>query len=427
MKTHGAAVVALFSVLAVSGQTPPAHLSPAQQKMAWAQKAIEENSERYQPHNDLALALSRRARETSDPAYYAQAEEALRNSFRLAPDNFEGQKVRAWILLGKHEFAQALEAAKALNRRAPDDILVYGLLADAHIELGNYQEAEEAAQWMLDMRPGNVPGLTRAAYLRELFGDIDGAIELMNAAYQRTPYDEVEDRAWILTHIAHLQLMTGKADGAEKVLQRALELFPGYHYALANLARVRIVQQRHAEAIDLLRQRFQAAPYPENLYGLAEALEQAGRLQEAKVAYADFEEKARREMDWADNANRELIFYYADHAQKPAEALRLARHEAERRRDVQTLDTYAWALCVNGEYAEARKQIESALAVGIHDAKFFYHAGAIASKLNDQATAARYLTQSLDLNPVSEFSTAARKALATVSYPAAGVAGRDHR
>ena len=31
---------------------------------------------------------------------------------------------------------------------------------------------------MLDMRPGNVPGLTRAAYLRELFGDHERAVEL---------------------------------------------------------------------------------------------------------------------------------------------------------------------------------------------------------------------------------------------------------
>ena len=31
---------------------------------------------------------------------------------------------------------------------------------------------------MLDLRPGNLPGLTRAAYLRELFGDLDGSVEL---------------------------------------------------------------------------------------------------------------------------------------------------------------------------------------------------------------------------------------------------------
>jgi tetratricopeptide (TPR) repeat protein len=86
----------------------------------------------------------------------------------------------------------------------PDDLLLYGFMTDANAELGNYADAEAACQWMLDLRPGNIPALTRAAYLRELFGDIDGAIELMSKAYDRTPPLEYEDRAWTLTQLAHL-------------------------------------------------------------------------------------------------------------------------------------------------------------------------------------------------------------------------------
>lgn len=415
MKIFSLAAVTFLLTLRVYSQTPPQTLpvkpSPAQQKIAWAQAAIAKNPERYQPYNDLALALARRARETSEVKYYAQAEAALEKSFQLAPDNLEGQKVRAWVLLGKHEFAKALELAKALNKRTPDDVLIYGFLVDANIELGNYKDAEEAAQWMLDIRPGNVPGLTRAAYLRELFGDIDGAVELMNAACQQTPPTEVEDRAWILTQVAHLQLLTGNVDGAEKLLQQALGLFPGYHYALGNLAKVRTAQRKYAEAVELLRQRYQLAPHPENLYALAEAHEQAGRLEEAKTAYSEFEQKARQEIDWADNANRELIAYYAGRARKPTEALRIARLEVAQRHDAYTLDAYAWALYVNGQYAEARKQMETALAVGIRDAKLLYHAGAIASKLKDQAAAAYYFKQSVELNPLSEVSTSAREEL----------------
>ena len=375
-----AIVLTIGSTQTLFGQGQSSALSPAQQKIARAEKAIQENPGRYELYNDLALALARRAREISDVNYYTKAEEALQKSFELAPENMEGRKARAWILLGKHEFAQAAELARELNRKMPDDILIYGFLADANTELGNYKEAEEAAQWMLDMRPGNVPGLTRGAYLRELFGDIEGAIEFMMSAYQRTPLQEQEDRAWILTHIAHLELLRGKPDAAEKMLQAAFELFPDYHYALAQMARVRTAQQRHAEAAELLRKLVQSAPYPENMYPLAEALARAGQAEEAARMFAEFEQRALREVDWADNANRELIFYYADHAHNPAEALRIAQKEFARRRDVYTLDAYAWALYVNGEYAEARRQIEAALEVGVRDPKLFYHAGAIASK-----------------------------------------------
>ena len=114
------------------------------------------------PHQ-LAMALARRARETSDVTYYAQAEDALKKSLALAHANLDGEKVHVWLLLGKHEFPAALDAAKVLNKRVPDDVLIYGFLTDANAELGNYKDAETAAQWMLDLRPGNLPAMTRAA------------------------------------------------------------------------------------------------------------------------------------------------------------------------------------------------------------------------------------------------------------------------
>ena len=174
--------------------------------------------------------------------------------------------------------------------------MVYGMLTDAKIELGSYDDAEKSAQWMLDLRPGNIPALTRAAYLRELFGDIEGAIELMQAAFGRMPYQETEDRAWVLTQIGHLELIRQHPAEAERALEQALDLFPNYHYALGTLAEVRTAQKRHREAADLQRRRYAVAPHPENLYELAEAQARAGMTAEAAQSYAQFETGARREM-----------------------------------------------------------------------------------------------------------------------------------
>ena len=185
-------------------------LSPAQQSMTQAERLIEKNPKNYEAYNALALALSRRARETSDVKFYAEAEETLKKSFEISPDNFDGKRVEVWLLLGKHEFVAAREEALKLNKRMPDDVMVYGFLTDANVELGNYAEAEKSAQLMLDLRPGNSPGITRAAYLRELFGDADGAVELMNMALASTSPSELEDSAWILSQMAHLQLSVGK-------------------------------------------------------------------------------------------------------------------------------------------------------------------------------------------------------------------------
>jgi tetratricopeptide (TPR) repeat protein len=393
-------------------------LSPAERSMAQANQMISKNPKNFEAYNALALALSRRARETSDVRFYAQGEEALKRSFEVSPGNFDGERILVWLLLGKHEFAAAREEARKLNKKMPDDVIVYGFLTDANIELGDYKEAEESAQLMLDLRPGNLPGLTRAAYLRELFGDVDGAVDLMNMALQSTPPNQVEDAAWIFTQIGHLDLSVGKTSEAETQLEHALVLFPGYHYALGNLAKVRIQQKRYDDAIQLLEQRYLAAPHAENLYDLAEALQLGGRSEDAKKAFAEFEQKSLAETNRADNSNRELIFDYADNAHEPVQALEVAKREFARRHDAYTLDAYAWALYANGHYQEAREQIEKALAVGLRDARVMRHAGEIALKAGDQVSAVRYLRQAADLNTVE--SAQARAILARLSPTAAG-------
>jgi tetratricopeptide (TPR) repeat protein len=385
--------------------------SPAARRVEAARKAIARDATRSDMWNELALALARRARETADPSYYREAWQATEKSLQLEPGNLEAKKLQIWILLGQHEFARAVEAAEQLNKSVPDDVLVYGFLADGYVELGRYDKAEAAAQWMLDMRPGNVPGLTRAAHLRELFGDHRGAVEFMDAAYRRTADGEVEDRAWILTQIAHLSLLTCRTAAAEQLLTDALALFPDYHYALAQLADVRLQQGRVADAVAVRERHYAAAPHPENQFELGVALARAGRDAEAQAAWQAFEIAARREMANWDNANIELVYYYADHAARPAEALTIAERDASRRQDVRTLEALAWTLHKNGRSREALTEMKKVLAVGVRNPVTFYRAGAIAAAAGAANDARAYLEQSLSGCDASVVAESARSLL----------------
>jgi tetratricopeptide (TPR) repeat protein len=411
MKTFGLAVLALLAAPIVFAQAPLNTVTPAEQKIAWAKAAMKTHPDHNQPYNDLAAAYVQRVRETADPSYYVPAETSVQKSFQIAPDNLEGQKARLMILLGRGEFGQALGLAKALNKGTPDDVLVYGFIADAAIGLGDYGVAEDAVQWMLDMRPGNIPGLLRGAALRRLYGDMRGASDFYSQAYQQMAPTQTEELAWTLTQMADLQLSTGELDGAEKLLHSALQEFPGYYAALEGLARVQTARQHYSEAADLLRQRNLRFPTAASRYALAQALERADEATEAGLAYTDFVTTARPLMGASDNANGELISYYLGSGHDSAEALRIAQIEIARRHDVNTLDAYAWALSGNGRYQDAQKQIALALAVGVREAKIFYHAGTIAANLHDRALATRYLNESVQLDPSSESAEAARKAL----------------
>ena len=416
MSTLAYAFLVLSTVAGASAQLAQPILTPAERAIQKSRDEMVKNPNRVEGQVSLALALVRRSRETADPRYLKQAEEAVGKAFALDPKNFAARKAEVAVLLGEHQYVTALEKANALNRQTPDDISIYGYQEEAAAALGKYDQAEKAANWALRLRPGNVIGMTDAAELREAFGNAAGALELLALALQSTPFAETEERASLLTRMAHLNLIQGKLPSASQLLEQALASFPNYYYALAEQVKLRTAQGRYQDAVVALRQLYQQAPHPASLYDLAVALEQEGHQAESKTAFTEFEKQAVAGMRMPDNANRELIFYYADHANRPADALTLAQSEAASRQDVYTLDAYAWALYRNAQYEDGRKQIEKALAVGIKDATIFAHAGQIAMKQGDANAAEQYRKAASDLGvlasdvPPAEHSVTAQPA-----------------
>jgi tetratricopeptide (TPR) repeat protein len=361
---------------------------PAQEKVEAARRAVTAGAG-YQSHHDLARALIQLARDSGDASHYAEAQRALAEAALLVPGNLETESIAVAILLGKREFGAALERARALNRKVPDDLAVYGHIVDAASALGKYDEAERAAQWMLDLRSNAVLALTRAAYLREVFGDVDGAIDLMQRVYTRIAPDDIEERAWHLARMARMLAGAGRTAAAEAAALAALSLAPNYYPAVEQLARVRLMQGRPAEAVALETQRLQSVRRPETAYALARALAAAGREKDARAAFAVFERDALARVHEVDNANRELVFYYVDYARKPRQALAIATREIERTRDVRTVEAYAWALQANGKAGEARRQIESLMADGVCDAAMLQRVSTLAVRKSGLAHAPR--------------------------------------
>ena len=82
-----------------------------------------------------------------------------------------------------------------------------------------------------------------------------------------------------------------------------------------------------------------------------------------------------------------------------AEALTAARSEWGRRHSIPVADAYAWALYANGRYARAAVLSHKAMALGMHNALIFFHAGMIELKLGHRAAARSLLTRALRTNP----------------------------
>ena len=70
---------------------PPGMETPAQRKMAMAQRKITRDPKHFHGYNELALALTQRARETADPRFYQQADAAVTTSLALSPEIYRAE------------------------------------------------------------------------------------------------------------------------------------------------------------------------------------------------------------------------------------------------------------------------------------------------------------------------------------------------
>ncbi len=95
----------------------------------------------------------------------------------------------------------------------------------------------------------------------------------------------------------------------------------------------------------------------------------------------------------------EKAVFMADHDMNLSEALALAEKAAQARRDVHTLDAYAWVLYKSGRYQEALVKQQEAMRLDTQNPAFYYHLGMIYDKLGDAQSATKNVQKALDLNP----------------------------
>jgi len=366
-----------------------AALAPGAQDTA-IDHAIEQAQARARGRAHMRDALERlgylyvaRARVAHDTGDYKLAEMAADCLALRYPDTPAALLLRGHALHQQHRFAEAEQMARALVARR-EVSLDYGLLGDALMEQGRLDEAADAYQKMIDLKPF-YQSYVRAAHLRWLKGNLEGAIALMRLAVDSASARDPESAAWAWTRLSAYELQAGRPPEALAACDAALNRQPGYASALLARGRVLIAMHRTADAIQALDRAARLNPLPEYQWTLADAL----RLQ----GLANRAEQVERELTRGGAAAdpRTLALYLSTRRTDPALAVRLTRDELHSRHDVFTLDAHAWALAANGHTEEAREVMSRALAEGTRDARLFLHAGAIEVEAGNTTEARKWL------------------------------------
>ena len=382
-------------------QAPPSAALGVPSKTEAAIETLQERL-RTQPSNvdaaaQLGAAYLQRAREVGDPTYYAKAQQVLDAAQRTNKQNLELLIGQGALALARHDFRGALALGQQAQRIEPSVARVYGVIGDAQIELGMYDAAVQTIQAMVDLRP-DLSSYARVAYLRELHGDVSGAIEALEQAISAGGSTS-EATEWVRVQLGNLHFGQGDLAAAEREYRRSLTALPDYVPAQAGMARIAVAQRNYPRAIALYHKVTERMPLPEYVIALGDVYARQGDQARAQEQYALVQVIDKLLASNGVNTDMETALFMADHTIDLPGSLEKARAAYAARPSVNGADALAWTLYRSGKAAEAQRYAAEALKLGTQDALKLFHAGMIAKSLGDTAAARMYLGQALALNP----------------------------
>ncbi|MEO1450679.1 MAG: tetratricopeptide repeat protein, partial [Bacteroidota bacterium] len=291
------------------------------------------NPEDFRPRLQMAQLCMLEARATGEHGHYYPAslkvlDEILSSD---APQDvvFGATSLKASVLLSLHQFPAAKKLARQAIALNNHNALTYGALVDAHVELGEYDQAVEMADKMMSIRP-DIRSYSRVSYLRELHGDLTGAIEAMKMAVN-AGYPGYEETAWARLTLGELYEKKGDLKMAREHYERILQNRPQYPFAIAALAKLDEQENDIAKAEARLKEAINIIPEVSFYVDLAALYQHTGRQAEADHLVSEILTMLADDEANGHIMGMEYARVYLDLIGDPEQALMFAQKEYEAR------------------------------------------------------------------------------------------------
>ncbi len=149
-----------------------------------------------------------------------------------SPEYDKALRMKVRILYEQKRFADALEALEALRALHPTDVEPLLLISEMRASQKDFAAAEKAVDEALRLHPDSENAAFQQAYLQEMQGNREKAMELMEKFIGNYP-----DNALALNYVGYnLADSNRELDKAYKLIRRAVELEPDTDFILDSLA-----------------------------------------------------------------------------------------------------------------------------------------------------------------------------------------------
>ncbi len=311
--------------------------------------------------------------------YYPAIEKILNGVLSIDPKNFEATVYKASLRMSQHQFADAKKLAEEAKTINPDNAYVYGILVDANVELGNYEEAVAMSDKMQALKP-SLESYSRASYLREIYGDYPGAIEAMKLAV-KAGLPGSEPQCWSLNVLGDLYYNTGNWAAAENAYAENLAIRPSYAPSMAGLAKVETKKKNYARALALLDSANAVMPQSSFEEQKADVYAAMGDTKKAMDKYAEVQKLLITDANSGHHSvSLELTKSFIKTNQWDSAKKYATMEYAIRSKNIDVNNELAWIAYNQKDNAKAKEYLKTALSTGSKNPELLVRATAINTK-----------------------------------------------
>jgi tetratricopeptide (TPR) repeat protein len=225
--------------------------------------AITKKADDYESKIKMAQLFIREARVTGEHGHYYNAALTMTDQILVAKPTdanftFLALLTKGGVQLSHHDFKGALATGNQALALNPNNPQIYGVLVDANVELGNYQDAVALADRMMALKP-DLRSYARISYLREIHGEVPEAMKAMEMAIS-SGIPGYEDTAWAMLTYAELNEMYNKNKEAKMLYEEILAQRPNYPFAVAGLGKIELKNKNYPKAIKLTNEAIKTIP-----------------------------------------------------------------------------------------------------------------------------------------------------------------------
>lgn len=377
-----------------------------------AKKALlKKDPKNAEAYLSLAELFMNEARITGEhPYYYPAALQMIEAIPNLASQKeeirFEAAYYKSSVLLSMHEFKKALVEGEAARKVFPLNAGIYGVLIDANVELGNYDEAVRLSDIMVGMRP-DLRSYSRISYLREIHGDPKGAIEAMEMAVDAA-MPGYEQSAWCRLTLAKLYENYGQLDEAKMHYTILLQERPEYPFAYSGLASIAMKQGNAKQAEEYLDKAIALIPEVSFYEQKVELLNSTNREADATKMVDEIMVMMKEDQTSGHQVDLELAAVELRLAHDSKAALASAEKALNARpNNIDVNAMMAEIAYADGDYAKAQSYMKTALRTGSQDPAKNCLAGLIEVKAGNKAEGMKMIKKAFGNDPYLDHPLAA--------------------